>query len=221
VQSKETQIEARAQSRHDQLLFGHRWSGFLENRIDLIERPVAADKPAANGSVGREEALPSGLDGRHRCALGDGNVDQLARAAGRAMGHVQVIADQMEKRLVAHELAAAQDGVAVSTGVGLRHETDAAAKCPTGVGVRGLVTRADDDTELFDTRPFGLLQDHLQGGLWFAVLVDERLQRQGPLETIGSRDERFPDVHGRVRDEGYPMLPPVCALPEEYPPLEA
>jgi hypothetical protein len=165
VHAEEAQVEARAQPRHDQLLLGDRRRGLLEDRVDLVERALAADEPSAHRAVGRELALARGLHGGDRRVLRHGHVHELARATRRAVRDVQVIADQVEERVIADEVAAAEHRVAVAARLRLRHEPHPGAERTAGLAVRGLVARADDDAELLDPGAGGLLEDDAERGL--------------------------------------------------------
>ena len=87
--------------------------------------------------------------------------------------------------------------MAVAAGLILHEEAHAGAQGAAGVGVGRLVAWADDDAELLDAGAGGLLQNYLQGGFGFAVLIDQGLQRQRALAGIGGGDEDFADSHGR------------------------
>src|SRR5690606_11949539 len=57
VHAEEAEIETCARAWHDELLFGDRGRGFFEHGFDLIQRPRAADAPAADRAKRRELAL--------------------------------------------------------------------------------------------------------------------------------------------------------------------
>ena len=123
VETEEAEVKPGPQAGYDELLFGGGGRGLFEDGVDLVERAVAADEFAADGTVGGELALAGRLDGGDGGVLGDGDVDELAGAARGAVGDVEVIADEVKERLVAHEVATAEDGVAVAARGGLGDET--------------------------------------------------------------------------------------------------
>ena len=178
------------------MLLGDGRRGFFQYGIDLIKRSVAADEFTADGAVRGELALAGGLDGGDGGIFGDGNIDQLAGTTGSAVRDVEVIADEVKKRLVAHEFTTAENGVAVAARGGLRDETHAGAERAAGLGVGRLVAWADDDAKFLDPGPSGFLENDLEGGLGFALLVDEGLQWQGALAGVGCGDEGFAYGHG-------------------------
>ena len=105
------------------MLFGDGGRRFLQDGVDLVERAGAADEFTADGTVGGEVALARGLHGGHGGVFGVGDRDELAGATGGAVGDVEVITDEVKERLVAHEVAAAENGVAVAARGGLGDET--------------------------------------------------------------------------------------------------
>ena len=199
VETEEAEVKPGSQSGHDELLFGGGGRGLFEDGVDLVERAVAADELAADGPVGGELALAGRLHGGDGGVLGDGDGDELAGAARGAVGDVEVVADEVKKRLISDEVAAAEDGVAVAAGGGLGDEAHARTEGAAGFGVGGFVAGADDDAEFLDAGAGGLLEDDLEGGFRFALLVDERLEREGALARIRGGDEGFADGHGRAR----------------------
>jgi hypothetical protein len=115
-----------------------------------------------------------------------------------------MIAHQVKKGLPGDEFASAEDGVAVTAGFALGDEAYAVAEDSAGGGVGGFVARADHHAELLDTGGGGLLENDLEGGFRFALLVDQHLEGQGALAGIGSGDEGFSDFHGTGMGKGEP-----------------
>ena len=196
MHAEEAQVVARPQPRHQQLLFGHRRRGFFQHGLDLVERAFAAHEPAADRAIGRQEALVRRLHGGDRRVLGLRHADELAGAADRAVRHMQMVAHQVKKGLSADEFASAQHGVAVTARIALHNEAHPVAQRPAGAGIGGLVARADDHANSSTPASGGFLEDDLQGGLRFALLVNQHLERQRALPGIGRGDEGFADFHG-------------------------
>jgi hypothetical protein len=136
--------------------------------------------------------------------FGGRDVDELTRATRGALRDVQVIADEMEERLIPDELAAAKNGVTVARGGFLGDEPHAWTERPAGFGVRRFVAGADDHAKFLDAGAGGLLEHDLERGLRFALLVDEGLQRERALAGVGSGDERFANGHGGEKVESLP-----------------
>jgi hypothetical protein len=111
---------------------------------------------------------------------------------------VQVIADEMEKRLGPDELATTKNRMTIAARRVLRDETHARSQTPAGIGVRTLIARTDHDPELLDAGAGGFLEDDLERGFRFARRIDQRLQGQRALAGIGGGDKDFSDLHGRV-----------------------
>ena len=147
-------------------------------------------------AVSREETLVVGLDGRDGRVLELGHADELPGAADGALRHVQVVAHQVKEALPADELAPAQHRMAVAARIALRDKAHAIAQRAARAGVGGLVARAYHHAKLLDASGGGFLENDLQGGFRFALLVDQHLQGQFALPGIGRSDEGFSDFHG-------------------------
>ena len=195
-------------------MLGDGGRGFFKDGIDLVNRPIAADQFAADGSIRRELALARGLHGGDGGVFGDGDVNQLTGATGGTVRDVEVIADEVEKWLFAYEFASAENGVAVAARGGLRDETHARAQRAAGLGVGRLVAWADDHAKFLDPGARGFLEDDLEGGLGFALLVDEGLQRKRALAGVGCGDEGFADGHGREEENVDSAWPRPTIQPE-------
>lgn len=113
-----------------------------------------------------------------------------------------MIADEMQKWLIADKLAAAENGVAVAVGFRLGDETYLRAKSAAGLGVGILITGADDDGELLDSGASGFFKNDLEGRFRLAARVNERLQRQGALTWIGRGNKGFANFHEANRERG-------------------
>ena len=112
-----------------------------------------------------------------------------------AAADVEVVADQVQEGLAADELAGAVDGVAIAERLGLRDERQAAGVLAGGVGVGGLVARADHDADFLDAGAQHFFDDDGEDGFFHAVAVDQGLQRQGALVAAGGGDDGFADLH--------------------------
>lgn len=109
-----------------------------------------------------------------------------------------MVADEVEKRLIADEVATAEDGVTIAARSGPGDEPHAGPQRAAGLGVGGFITGAHDDAELFDAGTGSLLEDELEGGFRFTALVDQDLQREGALARVGGGDEGLANRHGAV-----------------------
>src|SRR5947208_16049847 len=89
------------------------------------------------------------------------------------------------------------EGVTVAARRGLLDELKATGVITGGVGVGILIAGRDDDADLFDPAAHGFFDQDLEGGLLFAVAVDEGLKRDRALILAGGSDDRLADLHGR------------------------
>jgi hypothetical protein len=195
VEAEEAQIETGAQTRDDQLLLGDGRRGFFENGFDLVNRLLSAHQPSADRAVGRELAFAGGLDGGDRGVFGGGDLKELSGATLLALSNVQVIADEMQKRFVADELAPAEDRVSVTAGRGLRNEANLGAERSACIRVGVLIARTDNDRELLDAGAGGFFEYDLEGGFRFAARIDQRLKREGALTWISRSNKGFANFH--------------------------
>ena len=107
-----------------------------------------------------------------------------------------MIADQVQERVLADEVAGAQNGVAVAQRFGLRDEAEAAGMVARHARVGDLVAGRNDDGDLFDAGAQGFFDDDAEDGLFDPIAVDQRLQRQAPLAGSGGCNHRLTDFHG-------------------------
>jgi hypothetical protein len=108
-----------------------------------------------------------------------------------------MVADQVQERLVADEVAGTVQRVAVAAGLVLGGEADPQTRPCGGGGVALVVGGVGDDRHILDPGALCLGQDDRQRGLLGAVAVDDGLQRQRALIRAGGGDDGFLDVHGR------------------------
>ena len=181
-----------AQAGNDEPLLGFRGRGLLHDFIDFKKSLTSGDEPSADRTVEGQLALVRRLHGGDAAILRSGGFDELLGAALLRAAEVEMIADEEQERILAHELPAAMHRVTVAERRGLFDELDAFRVRAGGRGVGG----ADDGANLLHARLQDFLDDDLERGLGDAVAVHEALQRQGALSLAGGGDDSFLDVHG-------------------------
>ena len=187
---------AGAQAGNDEPLLGFRGRGLLDHFIDLEQTLASGDEPSADRTVEGQLALVRRLHGGDAAILRSGGFDELLGAPLLRAAEVEMIADEEQERILAHELPAAMHRVTVAERRGLFDELDALGVRAGGRGVGGLIAGADDGANLLHARLEDFLDDDLERGLGDAVAVHEALQRQGALSLAGGGDDSFLDVHG-------------------------
>ena len=200
VHAEEAQVMAGPQPGHDQLLLGLGGRGLLAHHLDLVEVGAARHAPPAHRAVVRQHVLARGLHRRDGAVLGPGHPQQLLGAALGAGAEVEVVADHVQERRVAHERARAQQGVAVAARLALFDALQAAGMGARGLAVGGFVAGADDHGQRFDPRGQRLLDDDLERRFLHAIAVHQRMQRERALVGSGRGDDGAGDFPVLVRN---------------------
>ena len=194
MNAKETEIVARADSRHHQALFGFRGCGFFEYRLHAINAGPAGHAASRHGAKPGEQTFAGGLDPGGGARLDFRQLHQ-ALDAGLRCAHVQMISHHVQEGLIGHKFARTINGVAVSPRLLLGNESHRAGEIAGSLRVAGLVAGPDHDADLANIRGEGLFDQDVQNGFFRSVL-DESLERKRPLIPSRCCDDRLSDPHG-------------------------
>ena len=107
----------------------------------------------------------------------------------------QMIADKMQKWVVADKIARAGNCVAVAARFMLRNEMQPIGVRAGRFGIRGFGAGLYDDGDVSRTSALRFLDQNLQSGFCRAILINDGLKRQTALAGAGCRDDGFADVH--------------------------
>ena len=156
MNAKETEVVARADSRHHEALFGFRRRGFFDDRVHAINAGPAGHAASRHGAKPGEQTFAGGLDPGGGARLGFRQLHQ-ALHAGLRCTHVKVISHHVQEGFIGHKLARTVNGVAVSPRrVLLGHESHRAGQISGGLRITGLVAGPDHDADLANIRGEGL-----------------------------------------------------------------
>ena len=195
VHSEEAEVVAGPETGDDEVLFRLGGRGLLEDQLDAVKVGVAGDALASDSSETGKAILAGGHHGRDGAALRGGDLNQLLGTAGFGLTDPEMIADQVEKGVLADELAGAVDRMGVTERLGLGHEGEARRVVAGDVRVFGFVTRKNDDADLLDARAAGFGDLDGQDGFLGSVAVDKGLQGEPALLGSGGGDDSFRDFH--------------------------
>lgn len=195
VHSKKTEVVAGAQTGNDETLLGSGGRGFFEDVLDFIQVRALRDALAADGAVIRQHAFASGLNGGDGGGFGRGGFDELLGAALIRVADVEVIADEMEKRRGADELAGTVQRVAVTERRGLLNELQPPRERAGCRAERIRRAGADDQADFFRAGTDGFFEDDLERGFRFSIAIHQSLEWERVRFFAGSGDNGFFDVH--------------------------
>ena len=197
MHAEETEIKAVSLARYHQRLLGLRRRRLLQDLRHFEQRLVLRlrDRSATDGTKETQLALVRRLDGRHAAGLPLGDGNQLGGTTFGTIADVQVIADQMQKRLLAHKRSRTQNGIAVPQRLGLFEESQPRGLGPGRRQVPLLLAGSDHQANVVDPRRHHLTQNQLQGTARMPRSIDHRLQWQMRLVFPGRCDDRFADSH--------------------------
>jgi hypothetical protein len=82
-----------------------------------------------------------------------------------------VITNQVQKWLLAHKGAGAQDGITVAEGLRLRDKREARAYVARSLPVKALISRTDHNADIVNSAPLRLLENDAKHGLLDTVSV--------------------------------------------------
>ena len=188
---------ARPQPRHDQSLLRLGGRGLLDDGVDLVQALAPRHMAPANGAVVGQQALSGCLDGRDGAGFCRSDCHQQLGAVLAGAADVEVVADQVQKRVAPHEFPGAVDGVAMATRLCLGDEMEAPHVLPGYLGVGFLVARVDHNRDLFDAGGGHFLHENAQHRLLDPVAIGEGLQWQGALFAPGGGNDGFGDFHAK------------------------
>src|SRR5208337_731969 len=140
VNPKETEVVARANSRHHEALFGFRGRGLFEYRLDAINAGPAGHAASRDGSKAGEQPFVSGLDPGGGARLAFRQLHQGLNA-GLRCAHIQVISYHVQEGLISDKFARTVNGVAVSPRLLLGDESHGAGEVAGSLCVASLVAR--------------------------------------------------------------------------------
>ena len=164
---------------------------------------VSVHALAAHAPIVGEQALAGRLHGRYGAILGLGHSHQRFGAALLVRTNIQVVAHQMQERVLPDEVPGAVDRVRVAAWLGLMDKPNSSGVIANHLLEGDLVTRTDNDANLLHVRAQNLFEDDAQDGLLNPVLVNQSLERQRPLTGRGGRDDGFCDFHVWSSGLGY------------------
>ena len=198
VDAEQAEVVAGPQPRHLQGLLRLAGGRLLDDILDLVKVISEGDSPPADGPVVGEHVLAGRLHGGDGAALRLRLLDDLLRTTLGPAADVEVVADEVEERLVAGEGVGQPEGMAIAAGLFLFEEDEPAGVLAGGLGIGALIARADDQGDLVGAGLDDLLKDDPESLLLGSVAVDQRLQRQSPLVPRSCRDDGSVDVHGHL-----------------------
>jgi hypothetical protein len=108
---------------------------------------------------------------------------------------MEMIADEMEKFMIADKLAPAEHGMAIAAWLGLHGKFHARAKLAAGFGVDLFITGADHDAKFFDASSSSFTEDNFQSRSFCPFTIDQHLQGQVALMGIRCGDKGVLDAH--------------------------
>ena len=127
MHAEEAEVVASAEAGDDEALLGFGGGGFFDDGVDEVERlGIGAGAGAAtDGTEEREERFAGGLDGGDGGGFAFVGVDEgLDEGPGWVVGHVEVVADEVEEGGVADEVAGFVESLDVAGGFVLFDERD-------------------------------------------------------------------------------------------------
>jgi len=195
VDAEEAEIRAGAEAGDDDLLLGLSGRRLFEDGVNPVEGIIAGNALSANGAELGEQTFAGGLHGGDGALFCLGEGDDLCGAAASVAADVQMVADEMEERLAANEIAGAPDGVAVAARLVLLNEADASGVITGNLRIDIGVAGTDDNADLLDLGLNDLLEEDSQHAALSSVPVDEVLQREAALRGGGCRDDGLSDPH--------------------------
>lgn len=195
VHAEEAEVVAGAQAGDDDPLLGFRGRGLFEDGVDLIEAVAAGQALTADGSELLEVTFAGGLNGGDGAVFGFGDFNEFGGTTGLAAADVEMVADQVEKRLAGGELARAVDGVAVAARFHLFDEAHAAGVVAGDGGVVLSIAGTDHDADLFHASADDLFQEDAEDATLLAIAIDKILKWQTTLRRGGRGDYCFAYPH--------------------------
>jgi hypothetical protein len=128
--------------------------------------------------------------------LRGGDFHELPGAGFGSVLHVEVIADEEQEWGTVSKLAAAQDGMAITTRSFLGDEMEAIGEFAGPEAIGRLVTRTDYQADFVDARFEYFLGEDAESGFLDAIAVHEGLERECGLGAAGGGDDGLLDFHG-------------------------
>ena len=95
---EKTKIMSRAQSGHDQPLFGNGRRRFFQHLGNEVKSLAILRQPPARHAIIRQFAFVRGLHGGNGAGFRRGDLDQLPRATAILPAQIKMIADQQQER---------------------------------------------------------------------------------------------------------------------------
>ena len=194
MNTKETEVVARPDSRHYQALFCLRGRRFFNDGLHTINTRPAGHAAPCHGPKTGEQAFTGGLNPGSGAGLDFRQLHQALHAGLRG-ADVKMISYHVQEGFLTHKSARTVKGVAVSPRrVLLGDESHRPGKVAGGLRVTSLVPGPHHHADFANVRGEGLLDQDVQNGFLHAVL-DEGLQRKRPLISSRRCDNRSSNPH--------------------------
>ncbi len=160
---------------------------------------LASGNPATtHRTIVGQQALAGGLERRDRTQLCFGDGHQSLGAALVCATDIQMIADKVQKRILAGERPGAMDGMSMAQGFSLVNKMQTTSMVAGNLDIGPFVARADHNPDLVNARGQHLLDQDGQHRFLRTVPIDQRLERQSPLPAPGCCNHRLGNLHTRL-----------------------